>query len=107
MLYILAAEILLADMVHGTHNNHLNNDMQSPTTSMDGRVGEGVRLVGLLQPSTDYYAEYYGWPIYVLAKFASRIQDRDILLTRVEAFCEATRNGTMARLADMLRGNSS
>ncbi|KAL2785536.1 hypothetical protein BJX66DRAFT_347412 [Aspergillus keveii] len=83
MLYILAAEILLADML------------------------QGVQLVGSLQPAIDYYAEYYGWPIYVLVRFASRKQDRDILLARVEAFYEATRNGTMARLAETLRGNSS
>ncbi|KAL3492461.1 hypothetical protein BJX62DRAFT_250655 [Aspergillus germanicus] len=107
MLYIVAAEILLADMLRGTHNLNLpNSGLQTPT-SISGLVSEGVQLVGLLQPATDYYAEYYGWPIYVLARFASRKQDRDILLVRVEAFCEATRNGTMARLADMLRGNSS
>ncbi|KAL3448440.1 hypothetical protein BJX65DRAFT_306879 [Aspergillus insuetus] len=104
-LYMLAAEILLVDMLRGTHAlNHPNSGMQT-LPSIPSLVSEGVQLVSLLQPAADYYAEYYGWPIYVLARFAPRKHYRDILLTRVEAFCDATRNGTMARLADMLRGN--
>jgi hypothetical protein len=106
-LYILAAEILLADMLRGTHNLNPPTSGLQTLASIPSLVSEGVQLVSLLQPATDYYAEYYGWPIYVLARFASRKQDRAILLTRVEAFYEATRNGTMARLAEMLRGNSS
>ncbi|CEL01783.1 hypothetical protein ASPCAL01361 [Aspergillus calidoustus] len=105
-LYIIAAEILLADMLRATHNGHHHNSMQTPF-NIPSLVSEGVRLVSLLQPATDYYAEYYGWPIYVLVRFASRQRDRGLLLSRVEAFREATRNGTMARLAAMLRGNPS
>jgi hypothetical protein len=94
-------------MLPGKHNLDPPSSGSQTPTSIPGLVSEGVQLVGSLQPAIDYYAEYYGWPIYVLVRFASRKQDRDILLARVEAFYEATRNGTMARLAEMLRGNSS
>ncbi|BCS28114.1 uncharacterized protein APUU_61162A [Aspergillus puulaauensis] len=98
LLYITAAEILLSDILgNATAQNHFVSALSIP-----GLVLEGVELVRQLDPTKDYYAEYYGWPIYVLAKFVSREQDRKCLLSQVNAFWQETRSGTMARLADIL-----
>ncbi|KAL4862816.1 fungal-specific transcription factor domain-containing protein [Aspergillus spectabilis] len=93
-LYIIAANILLANMLKDARDHF--------TRTIPELVRDGVQLVSQLQPPKDYYAEYYGWPIYVLAKFVSCKQDQNCLLSQVNAFWKATRSGTMARLADML-----
>ncbi|KAL6238397.1 hypothetical protein BDW75DRAFT_201687 [Aspergillus navahoensis] len=94
MLYIVAAEILLAEVLKEARSHS--------TLKIAELVQEGTLLVSQLQPASDYYAEYYGWPIYVLAKLVSRKEDRDCILSQVNAFWQATRSGTMARLVDML-----
>ncbi|KAL5356446.1 hypothetical protein BJX96DRAFT_142825 [Aspergillus floccosus] len=93
-LYIVSAKILLTDM--SQHYNHI------PPYDMHELVEEGLRLVNQLQPSVDYYAEYYSWPIHVLGRFVSSRHDRDLLVAKVRGFWEATRCGTMRRLADIL-----
>jgi hypothetical protein len=102
LLYITAAGILLSDI----SGNADVVDHISPALSIPELVLEGVRLVRQLEPTKDYYAEYYGWPIYVLAKFVTHEQDRKCLLDQVNAFWQETRSGTMARLADIL-GNGN
>ncbi|KAL5041789.1 hypothetical protein BDW71DRAFT_217431 [Aspergillus fruticulosus] len=94
MLYIVAAELLLADVLEEARGHY--------ALAISELVQEGIQFVNQLQPASDYYAEYYGWPIYVLAKFVSRKEDRDCVLSQVNAFWQATRSGTMSRLADML-----
>lgn len=98
LLCITAAEILLSDIL----GNATSRDDFLPALSIPELVLEGVELVRQLDPTKDYYAEYYGWPIYVLAKFVSREQDRKCLFSQVNAFWQETRSGTMARLADIL-----
>ena len=93
-LYIVSAKILLTDMSQ-RYSHMLSYDM-------DELVREGMRLVDQLQPSVDYYAEYYSWPIHVLARFVSSQHDRDLLVAKVQGFWEGTRCGTMRRLADIL-----
>lgn len=102
LLYITAAEILLSEI----SGNTAAVDHISPALSVPNLVLEGVQLVKQLEPTKDYYAEYYGWPIYVLAKFVTHDQDRKCLLSQVNAFWQETRSGTMARLADIL-GNAN
>ncbi|KAL3463496.1 fungal-specific transcription factor domain-containing protein [Aspergillus heterothallicus] len=101
-LYMLTAEILLMDILKDAPSHLSPSRAKSKTIS--GLVEKGVHLVSELDPSHDYYAEYYGWPIYVLAKFARRKEDRSCLLSQVVAFWKETRSGTMLRLADILRG---
>lgn len=93
-LYVISANILLADMLQRTEQGG----------SIPALVMDGVRLVVQLEPSHDYYAEYYGWPIYVLARFVPDEQARDCLLAQVRAFWRETRSGTMKRLTKILEG---
>lgn len=102
LLYITAAGILLSDIL----GNVTSPEYYASALSIPELVQEGVQLVSQLEPTKDYYAEYYGWPIYVLAKFVLFEQDRKCLLSQVNAFWQQTRSGTMARLADIL-GNDS
>ncbi|KAL2813440.1 hypothetical protein BJX63DRAFT_394443 [Aspergillus granulosus] len=100
MLYIIAAEILVADVIGYAYDHR---HVTQTVTTIPELVEDGVKLVSQLQPSKDYYAEYYGWPIYVLTKFIEREKDRDCLLSQIDAFWKETRSGTMLRLADTLR----
>ncbi|KAL4898600.1 hypothetical protein BDV59DRAFT_6628 [Aspergillus ambiguus] len=97
-LYIVSAMILLTDM--SNCHNHM------PVHDIHELVQTGIQLVNQLQPSVDYYAEYYSWPIHVLARFVSRQRDRDCLMAKVQGFWEATRCGTMRRLANILTADS-
>ncbi|GES65997.1 C6 zinc finger domain protein [Aspergillus terreus] len=81
-LYLVSAKILLTDMSQ-RYNHMCSYDMHE-------LVREGMRLVDQLQPSVDYYAEYYSWPIHVLARFVSSQHGRDLLLAKVQEFWEET-----------------
>lgn len=98
-LYILASRILL---------RHMRNSVSSPTSidpsAITALVSYGVSVISQLQPSTDYYAEYYCWPILVVGKSTVDQFERECLLSQAMAFWKATRNGTMRRLVDILRG---
>lgn len=93
-LYIVVSKILLEHMI--------NNNSTTTDTSLQELVCEGIRLVSKLDPSTDYYAEYYCWPMVVLGTFTTDSAHRKCLLSQAMAFWKATRNGTMRRLVDML-----
>lgn len=92
-LYILGCRILLRRM----------SPSDLPDLSISLLVQEGMEIVGQLQPAQDYYADYYCWPFLVLGMNLGHTPDRDLLMRQVEAFGAATNNGTMRRLADMLR----
>lgn len=92
-LYILGCRILLQRM----------SPSGLPALSISLLVQEGMEIVGQLQPAQDYYADYYCWPFLVLGMNLGHTPDRDLLMRQVEAFGAATNNGTMRRLADMLR----
>ncbi|KAF7592266.1 hypothetical protein BBP40_000468 [Aspergillus hancockii] len=94
-LYIVVSKILLQRMISTT--------LGTVDHSLTELVCEGVSLVSQLDPSRDYYAEYYCWPMIVLGtcRLTSNTQ-RDCLLSQALAFWKATRNGTMKRLMDML-----
>lgn len=97
-LYIVSAKMLLTDIA-------MRYSQASPY-DMHKLVREGMSLVQQLQPSVDYYAEYYSWPLQVLTRFVSCQQDRDLLLAKVQRFWDITRCGTMRRLADILIADS-
>lgn len=99
-LYILASRILLKCLI---------NLSSSPTsikihtdTHISSLVSDGVFFITQLQPSKDYYAEYYCWPILVVGMSTVDQLDRECLLSQIMAFWKATRNGTMRRLVDIL-----
>lgn len=93
-LYILVSNILLKHMI--------NNSSSIADGSLQELVCEGMRLVSELDPSTDYYAEYYCWPMVVLGTYTTDSTHRNCILSQAMAFWKATRNGTMRRLVDML-----
>lgn len=93
-LYVLVSKILLQSM--------LSISSGDPATTILQLVEESVDLVNQLRPMTDYYAEYYGWPMRVLEVYATLPEHRSCLLSKVAAFWRATRNGTMGRLMKTL-----
>ncbi|KAE8382002.1 hypothetical protein BDV26DRAFT_288977 [Aspergillus bertholletiae] len=93
-LYIVVSKILLKHMTQG--NSSIAN------SSLQELVEDGMRLVSELDPSTDYYAEYYCWPMVVLGTYTTDSEHRNCLLSQAMAFWKVTRNGTMRRLVDML-----
>ncbi|OJJ31458.1 hypothetical protein ASPWEDRAFT_32090 [Aspergillus wentii DTO 134E9] len=97
-LYVLAARILLNRMT--SSESHTKNTNTNPCYR--ALVSEAMNLASQLQPSSDYFAEYYGWPFFVLGISVTQKSDRDCLMSQIWAFWEATRNGTMRRLVDML-----
>lgn len=105
-LYILASRILLHRLIRCAPcittrdiNTNTNRD-----ASIQNLVSDGIILIIHLQPSTDYYAEYYCWPILVVGMWALRLGERECLLGKVLEFWKVTRNGTMRRLIDILDG---
>lgn len=94
-LYFLGCRILLQRM--------LNLDRSRPDPVVDSLLREAMCAVQNLQPTLDYFAEYYCWPFYVLGTQLVESSDRDCLLAQIEAFWEATNNGTMKRLSEILR----
>lgn len=99
-LYIIASRILLRcliTLVSGTVSTDANADAYMQTLA-----SEGVRLITQLEPSTDYYAEYYCWPILVVGRSTVDEHERESLLSQVMTFWKETRNGTMRRLVDIL-----
>lgn len=87
-LYVLAARVLLADM------------MEAPATHL---LAEAMYIVDHVEPSTDYYAEYYCWPFFCLGVSAVDKADRDLLTMKIMLFWQRTANGTLRKLMDMLR----
>lgn len=99
-LYILASRILLRHLISFSSSSTsitIHTDTHIPSL-----VSNGIFLITQLQPSTDYYAEYYCWPILVVGISTVDRLDRECLLSQVMAFWKATRNGTMRRLVDIL-----
>jgi hypothetical protein len=70
---------------------------------IDQLVTEAMSVVQQLQPARDYFAEYYCWPFLVLGLSLEHPPDQGFLMSQILAFWSATNNGTMRRLADMLR----
>ncbi|KAF7170955.1 hypothetical protein CNMCM5623_003402 [Aspergillus felis] len=93
-LYVLCARILLNRLIYlaGNQPDHLVSEL----------VSHAMVLVTQLQPAQDYFAEYYSWPFLVLGTCAEKQSDRNILLSQIQGFWQATNNGTMRRLENML-----
>lgn len=105
-LYILASRILLHRLINsalGTTAPNVNKNT-SRDEIIQSLVSDGITLITHLQPSTDYYAEYYCWPILVVGMSALRQVERECLLGKVLEFWKMTRNGTMRRLVNILEG---
>jgi hypothetical protein len=94
-LYVLGCRILLQRISIG--NNRRDH------STIGQLIQEGMDAVKQLQPGIDYFAEYYCWPFYVIGTFLQQFTDRDCLMTQILAFAEATNNGTMRRLYEILR----
>ena len=103
-LYILASRILIHRMVSHTPFTTTTTRNTNTDTSIQNLVSDGIILITHLQPSTDYYAEYYCWPILVVGMSALWQTERDCLLGKILEFWKMTRNGTMRRLVDILMG---
>jgi hypothetical protein len=92
-LYVLCSRILLNRLMHpGNQTDNLISEL----------ISHAMVLVTQLQPAQDYFAEYYSWPFLVLGTCAQTQQDRQILLSQIQGFWQATNNGTMKRLENML-----
>ncbi|KAJ5626459.1 hypothetical protein N7528_003886 [Penicillium herquei] len=92
-LYIFGCRILLHRM--------------SPTEGMSESAFEtlmtgAIENVRLLRPGSDYFAEYYCWPLLTIGMNLEHQADQEMLMGQVRAFWMATNNGTMRRLADIL-----
>ncbi|RHZ45552.1 peroxisomal copper amine oxidase [Aspergillus thermomutatus] len=93
-LYVLCSRILLNRLTHPAGNQ--------PDNLVSELVSQAMILVTQLRPAQDYFAEYYSWPFLVLGTCAEKQPDRQILLSQIQGFWQATNNGTMRRLENML-----
>ncbi|KAJ6007307.1 hypothetical protein N7540_011283 [Penicillium herquei] len=92
-LYIFGCRILL-------HRMSLAEGMS--TSNSKCLIEEAIRAVGDLQPASDYFAEYYCWPLLTIGMHLERQVDRKMLMGQARAFWVATNSGTMRQLADIL-----
>ncbi|PKX96425.1 Zn(II)2Cys6 transcription factor [Aspergillus novofumigatus IBT 16806] len=93
-LYVLCSRILL--------NRLMNPGGNQSDSFVRELVSHAMALVTQLQPAQDYFAEYYSWPLLVLGTCAQTQPDQQILLSQIQGFWQATNNGTMKRLENML-----
>lgn len=93
-LYILGCRVLLQRMAGAV--------LTSGDLGTEGLIEQAMRLIQELQPTKDYYADYYCWPLFAIGINLRSSCDRDLLLTQVSAFLKSTNNPTMRRLLDML-----
>ena len=101
-LYILASRILLHRLINCAPSHMKTN--ASRDALIQNLVSDSIILITHLQPSADYYAEYYCWPILVVGMSALQQVERECILGKVLEFWKMTRNGTMRRLIDILEG---
>ncbi|OAP62658.1 hypothetical protein AYL99_01885 [Fonsecaea erecta] len=97
-LYSLAAKLLLRRMIarsSGLRGQFLSQHLSSLLSEM-------MLLVRFIEPTVDYFAEYYAWPFYCLGVCTDDPQAQILLMNKIMAFWRMTRNGTMRRLADIL-----
>lgn len=94
-LYILGCRILL---------NRMSSVCTGSEPDLKRLLQEGIAAVRQLQPTQDYFAEYYCWPLLIIGMHLEHQPDRDLLMSQVHAFWVATNNGTMRQLADKLLG---
>lgn len=92
-LYALSCKLLLSYLI-----SSLGRKASMPLAA----VVKVMHLVRQTDPSIDYFAEYYTWPFFCIGLCLVADDDRRTLYAQVMAFWNATRNGTMRRLAIML-----
>lgn len=97
-LYVLAARALLERMMALSSETR----GQHPSASLSVLLARAMLLVRAIEPSVDYFAEYYCWPFYCVGVSLDDKQDQEVLMNKIMAFWKSTRNGTMRRLADIL-----
>ncbi|KAH0847646.1 hypothetical protein AYO21_02924 [Fonsecaea monophora] len=98
-LYSFAARLLLRNMI--AHSLGLRGQLLS--THLSDLLSIMMLLVRHIEPSVDYFAEYYAWPFYCFGVCVDDEQARELLMSKIMGFWKTTRNGTMRRLADILR----
>lgn len=94
-LYILGSRVLLQRMVGA--------GLAPTDIGAEGLIHQAMRVIQQLQPMTDYYADYYCWPLFAIGINLCSSSDRDLLIAQASAFWKATNNPTMRRVIDMLR----
>lgn len=94
-LYILGSRVLLYHMAGA--------GLASTDMGAEGLIDQAMRVIQQLQPRTDYYADYYCWPLFAIGINVRSSRDRNLLLTQASAFWKATNNPTMRRVINMLR----
>ncbi|EAW14966.1 Zn(II)2Cys6 transcription factor [Aspergillus clavatus NRRL 1] len=93
-LYVLCSRILLHRIIDA--------DADKSSVIIDQLVTLAMDLVKQLHPTEDYFAEYYSWPFLVLGIYLTAASDQVLLQSQIRGFWQATKNGTMRRLLDML-----
>lgn len=96
-LYTIGCRILLQRMSP--------RGLNEPSVVINKLIVEGMDVVRRLQPSRDYYADYYCWPLLAIGINLEHPSNQDALMNQVEAFCVATNNGTMRRLTQILKNH--
>ncbi|OOQ88925.1 hypothetical protein PEBR_09864 [Penicillium brasilianum] len=94
-LYILGSRVLLQRMVGA--------GLAPTDIGAEELIHQAMRVIQQLQPTTDYYADYYCWPLFAIGINLCSSSDRDLLIAQASAFWKATNNPTMRRVIDMLR----
>jgi hypothetical protein len=94
-LYVLGSRVLLQRMAGAV--------LAPKDIGAEGLIPEAMRVIQQLQPKTDYYADYYCWPLLAIGINLFSSSDRDLLMSQASAFWKATNNPTMRRVIDMLR----
>lgn len=95
-IYHLASRILIRALI--------NTRRGKVECSTEGLASEALRLVDRLQPSLDYFADYYSWPFFAIGVCTTDQVARQCLMDKVLAFWEVSKNGTMQRLKELLTG---
>lgn len=95
-IYHLASRILIREVI--------NTQRGKLECSADDLVSEALHLIDRLQPSLDYFADYYSWPFFAVGVCTTDHHARQCLMNKILAFWETTKNGTMQRLKGLLTG---
>lgn len=96
-LYALAGRLILLYMVQ-----HLGDDSDHDVPLL---LVKAMNIINHIEPSLDYFADYYCWPFFCVGMTLapSDVDNRTMLLDKVLSYWDMTRNGTMWRLASMLK----
>lgn len=93
-IYYLASRVLIRELI--------NTQIAKVECSTRAMASEALHLIDRLQPSLDYFADYYSWPFFAIGVCTTDHMARQCLMDKILAFWELTKNGTMQRLKQLL-----